>query len=105
MQRPPNNATISKTNNDVPRHRSAQGTLKGLVVESPEDPLAPELQDDLLQYLQFEIRQQGTDGAWQPFWSWGRDDENWKRAEQAWKGILTLRFLRVLKNFYLIQEI
>ena len=74
------------------------------VVESPTDPLAPELQEVLLRYLQFEIGQQGPDGAWSPFWSWGRDQENWKKAEQAWKGILTLRFLRVLKNFDLIEE-
>ena len=73
------------------------------VVESPQNPLATHLKNELLQNLEFEIHQQGADGAWHPFWSWGRDEEHWKKAEQEWKGYLTVRFLRVLKNFNLIE--
>ena len=74
------------------------------VVSSPDDPLAETLHDTLIKNLDFEITQQGDDGAWAPFWTWGRDEENWEKAEVEWKGRLTVQFLRTLKHYNYIES-
>ncbi|MFS0725028.1 hypothetical protein [Paenibacillus sp. 1P07SE] len=45
------------------------------------------------------IAEQGEDGAWAPNWSWQQYEEEWLRAKEEWKGILTLQALRTLRNY------
>lgn len=70
------------------------------VVSSPESPFAGLLADALPANLDYLVQQQGDDGAWAPNWSWfGLYDEAWPAAEQAWKGVLTVKALRQLHAF------
>jgi hypothetical protein len=47
--------------------------------------------------LDYLIDTQGSDGAWAPVWSWAPlDAVAWTKAEQEWKGVLTLAALREL---------
>lgn len=49
--------------------------------------------------LDYLIAEQGADGAWEPTWNWGRFPEEWERAREEWKGILTLENLRLLRSY------
>ena len=70
------------------------------VVSSPESPFAGLLADALPANLDYAVQQQGDDGAWAPNWSWfGSYDEAWPAAQQAWKGVLTVKTLRQLHAF------
>ncbi len=63
----------------------------------PDSVLGPSLADEVALNLDYEIEHQSEDGSWSPNWSWGdRFPEDWKRAEQEWKGELTLRTLESL---------
>lgn len=79
----------------------AQYGLKPLwVAGTPESPFAGQLASALERNLDYEIEQQGADGAWAPAWSWfGLYDDAWPQAEREWKGVLTLRTLQQLKEF------
>lgn len=83
----------------------AQYGLKPLwVSESPDSPFAGQLAEAIERNLDYEIEQQGPDGAWAPSWTWyGLYDETWPRAERDWKGVLTIRTLRQLQRFGRIE--
>jgi hypothetical protein len=70
------------------------------VVASPGSPLAGQLADAVQANLDWQIQQQGEDGAWAPNWSWGGDyPKAWERAQREWKGVLTVKALRQLQLF------
>jgi len=70
------------------------------IADSPDSPFASGLAREIDLNLDFEIERQQPDGSWAPAWSWGDNyPETWPRAEGDWKGVLTVRTLRVLKNF------
>lgn len=70
------------------------------VVSSPDSPFAGLLADAIPANLDYLVQQQGDDGAWAPNWSWfGLYDEAWPAAQQAWKGVLTVKTLRQLRAF------
>jgi len=70
------------------------------VAESPDSPFAGQLAGAIERNLDYEIEQQGADGAWAPSWTWfGQYDETWPQAEREWKGVLTVKTLRQLNNF------
>jgi hypothetical protein len=72
---------------------------------SPIAPLANSLERLVQKNLDFEIENQNRDGSWSPTWSWGTAyPESWKKAEQEWKGILTLATLRSLRDFNRIES-
>ena len=74
------------------------------VIDGPTHPLAGCVPDVLLAAdLEFEIDRLGDDGAWHPFWDWGKASSAWWEAERAWSSILTERTLRVLGNFGRIE--
>lgn len=70
------------------------------VVETPDSPFLPLVQEFFDDSLDYEIEHQDDDGSWTPFWSW--DDaypEAWTEAEREWRGVLTLTMLRKLRAF------
>lgn len=70
------------------------------VVASPDSPFAAMLDKEIDLNLDYEIDHQQEDGSWTPNWSWGDAfPEAWKNAEREWKGVLTVRALKVFQNF------
>ena len=70
------------------------------LVSSPDSPLAAGLADEVAMNLDFEIEQQGEDGAWSPNFSWGdQHPEAWEIAKREWQARITLKNLRVLRDF------
>lgn len=70
------------------------------VVSSPEAPLAEQFAEEVAMNLDFEIEQQGEDGAWSPNFSWGdQHPEAWEIAKREWQARITLKNLRVLHDF------
>jgi hypothetical protein len=70
------------------------------LVDAPDSPFYPLLADAVAANLDFEIAHQAEDGGWHPAWSWGdAHPEVWPQAEREWAGVLTVRTLRVLRNF------
>lgn len=64
------------------------------------DPLAELVQDALDRV----VADQQPDGSWAPAWSWSeRHPEAWRKAEQEWRGILTLEALRQLTAYGRIE--
>ena len=75
------------------------------LVSSPESPLAAGLADEVAMNLDFEIKQQGEDGAWSPNFSWGEQHpEAWQIAKREWQARITLSTLRVLRDFGRIES-
>ena len=76
------------------------------LASSPESPLAVELADELAMNLDFEIEQQGEDGAWSPNFSWGDQfPDAWQIARGEWQARITLKTLRVLRDFGRIKTV
>ena len=74
------------------------------LVSSPDSPLAAGLADEVAMNLDFEIDQQGEDGAWSPNFSWGdQHPEAWEVAKREWQARMTLKNLRVLRDFGRIE--
>ena len=70
------------------------------VVASPDSPFAAMLTKEIDLNLDYEIDHQREDGSWTLNWSWGDTfPEEWKNSEREWKGVLTVRALRVFQNF------
>jgi len=74
------------------------------VIDSPAHFLSPQFEEAIERSLDFEINTQTSEGAWYPFWSWGGPSTHWEQAKMEWASFLTLKMLRVLKNFNRIQE-
>ncbi len=83
---------------------SGYGLRPSWVVQLADSPFASFIRPALDRNLDYEIRTQGEDGAWHPFWNWGSDPENWKIAERDWKGFLTASMLRTLRSFGRIES-
>ena len=74
------------------------------LASSPDSRLAAGLADEVAMNLDFEIEQQGEDGAWSPNFSWGdQHPEAWKIAKREWQARMTLKNLRVLRDFGRIE--
>ena len=74
------------------------------VVSSPEAPLAEQCAAEVAMNLDFEIEQQGADGAWSPNFSWGdQHPEAWEIAKREWQARITLKNLRVIRDFNRIE--
>jgi hypothetical protein len=71
---------------------------------APDAPLADALRPHVAWDLEREIDRQDADGSWAPRWSWGNAyPEAWERAAKHWRGELTLRNLRALAAWGLIE--
>ena len=74
------------------------------VAPSPDAPLAAGLADEVAMNLDYELEQQGADGAWSPTFSWGdQHPEAWQAARREWQARITLRTLRTLRDFGRIE--
>ncbi|MBM7692702.1 hypothetical protein JOC77_002133 [Peribacillus deserti] len=74
------------------------------IVSSPDSVYADLFKEELPLQLDYEITSLSEEGSWNPNWSWfGQYDEEWKMAEIDWKGHLTVRMLKTLKNFGRIE--
>ncbi len=74
------------------------------LVSSPDSPLAVGLADEVAMNLEFEIEQQCEDGAWSPNFSWGdQHPAAWEIAKREWQARMTLKNLRVLRDFGRIE--
>lgn len=74
------------------------------VVSSPKAPLADQFAEEVAMNLDFEIEQQGADGAWSPNFSWGdQHPEAWQVAKREWQARITLKNLRILRDFGRIE--
>ncbi|MGI2326766.1 hypothetical protein [Planococcus sp. YIM B11945] len=49
--------------------------------------------------LDFIIKKQADVGFWDPTWTWGQYESEWKKAKEQWRGILTLDYLKVLRAY------
>jgi hypothetical protein len=74
-------------------------------IHSPSDCLSGIVDNSYLaKNLDYLIKEQTADGCWAPRWNWCRFDEEWKIAEQEWKGHITLENLRILNSFDRMEE-
>ncbi len=74
------------------------------LVSSPESPLATKFKEEVEMNLDFEIEQQGEDGAWSPNFSWGdQHPETWQIAKKEWQSRFTVDTLKTLKDFGRIE--
>lgn len=70
------------------------------VAPRPDATFAGLLNHALEANLDYEITQQGDDGAWLPPWSWGDDyPDAWVQARREWQGMLTLDMLLTLRAY------
>jgi hypothetical protein len=71
----------------------------------PSSPFHDYLKKEAELQLDAEIKSQHEEGYWQPAWSWfGQYEETWKKAENEWRGILTLSMLRSLNAYGKIDK-
>lgn len=76
------------------------------VVSSPDAPLAEQFAEEVAMNLDFEIEQQGADGAWSPNFSWGdQHPEAWQVARREWQARITLKNLCILRDFGRIETL
>ncbi len=74
------------------------------VAPSPDAPLAAGLADAVAMNLDYELEQQGADGAWSPTFSWeDQPPAAWEIAKREWQARITLRTLRTLRDFGRIE--
>ena len=68
-------------------------------IQSPNDPLYPELKELVDENLQFYLEQRDDDGIWNITWNWGRYPEEFAVAGRYWQGILAVERYLILKAF------
>ena len=70
----------------------------------PDSAFAGVLAKEVAMNLDFEIDQQGSDGGWEPNWSWqGAYPAEWENARREIRGELTLSALRSLRAYGRIE--
>lgn len=74
-------------------------------VKNPQSPFVDAIPPDLLQKsLDHEINSQLDDGSWPVSWTWEEIyPQDWKKAEQEWKGYLALQRLKMFRSFGRIE--
>lgn len=70
-------------------------------IDSPKSPYLEVVDNSLIEKnLDYLINKQEDKGNWAPNWDWfGNYEEDWPKARDEWKGILTLNNLRILREF------
>jgi hypothetical protein len=86
-----------------PEHWRSYSLQPIQVAPSPDAQYYRVFQAAIEENLEFLIANQNDDGAWNPTWEWGRYEEDWHRAQQEWKGVLTLDNLRILRAYNRIE--
>ncbi|MEB3211014.1 MAG: hypothetical protein VKL39_06645 [Leptolyngbyaceae bacterium] len=76
------------------------------VIDRPDSPFMPGLEEAVAANLDFAIASQTDEGAWVPTWSWGDQfPEAWAIAQREWAGMLTLDRLLTLRRFNRIEPL
>jgi len=73
------------------------------VVESPQSPYNKMFENVLPANLDYLIAGQTEEGCWNPAWAWGQFEDTWKIAKVEWQGVLTLDYLRLLRQHNYIE--
>ncbi|AVV58547.1 hypothetical protein C7121_21710 [Paenibacillus glucanolyticus] len=74
------------------------------IVDSPESQYYEKYKEVIPQDLDGIIDGQEEDGAWAVNWSWGCYEEEWEKAKEEWKGVITLGSLLSLKSFNRLND-
>jgi hypothetical protein len=74
------------------------------VINSSNHPLFDLVEDAVNKNLDYCIKNQNSDGSWDPNWSWTEDKENWEIAKRHWKGYLAVDMLKKLDAFGRIEK-
>ncbi|WP_349409803.1 prenyltransferase/squalene oxidase repeat-containing protein [Pseudalkalibacillus sp. SCS-8] len=65
----------------------------------PQSEFYSLLEKQVEENLDYIISSQQPDGSWLPNWEWGQYEEDWLKAREQWKGILTYQNLKLLKAY------
>lgn len=68
-------------------------------IQSPSDPLFPELRELVEENLRFYLEQRTNEGLWSITWGWGQYPEEFSVAGRYWQGILAVERYRILQAF------
>ncbi|OZM56301.1 hypothetical protein CIB95_12870 [Lottiidibacillus patelloidae] len=72
---------------------------------TPKSLLYPFLKDEIEVNIQYEIKHLNERGYCEPNWAWGQYDQDWLKAKEEWKGYLTVKLMKSLKEYgYLEKE-
>lgn len=83
-----------------PKQWSGYGLRPLAVAQTPDDFLADHFAEAIEQELTYLVNTQQADGAWHPAWSWGEAySDVWPKAAAAWKGVITLNNLLMLRAY------
>jgi hypothetical protein len=69
------------------------------IAHDPQSPFYEPLKESVEENLDYIIEQQNSDGSWHPNWEWGQYEEDWPKAKEEWKAILTYENLKLLKAY------
>ncbi len=61
--------------------------------------LYPPLADVTEMNLDYIIETMRSDGTWEPTWHWGRFPEEWEKAKLEWKGVETVKKMKIMRAF------
>jgi hypothetical protein len=89
----------------VPGKWGDYGLRPADVVRSPDSPLSGVIDRWVIdKNLDYEIESQEDNGSWAPNWSWDFvDPAAWSAAEKAWRGILTIKKLKILHAYRRVE--
>ncbi|WP_221568014.1 hypothetical protein [Alkalihalobacillus sp. TS-13] len=71
---------------------------------SPESPFYKDMKEEVGDNLDYIIEQQHSDGSWHPNWEWGQYEQDWPKAKDEWKGILTYENLKFLRDYGRVEK-
>ncbi|WP_261129913.1 hypothetical protein [Bacillus sp. Marseille-Q3570] len=71
---------------------------------SPDAPFYMDMKEEVEDNLDYIIEQQQSDGSWHPNWEWGQYEQDWPKAKDEWKGILTYQNLKLLRNYGRVEK-
>ena len=73
-------------------------------VSSPASVWYEVVEKGIEENFDFWLDNLNQDGVWEPNFSWGIDSEVSRQVTQNWRGYLTVKRARILKNFGRIEE-
>lgn len=73
-------------------------------VSSPQSMWYDTVKDGIEENLAFWLDTLNADGVWTPNFSWGIDSDTARRVTEQWKGYVTVKRAKILRNFGLIEN-
>lgn len=87
-----------------PADRKEYGATPLKIIDSPKARYYSDFAEVIPTELDHLIEEQTGDGSWEPNWNWYRYEEEWEVAKEEWKGIITLKNLKILRDFQRIEK-